>query len=156
MTAETPLQPLDTAPDGLTPDPVLALPGGDVSTQGTMPDDDQGDPKTYDETYVRQLREEAASNRVKAKRLDDAETRLRAMVISDTARNLLADPSDLPWSEGMADADGWPDPALIAAAANDLVAKKPHLGLPAGAVGQGHHSDADDTVSLTGMLRARA
>jgi hypothetical protein len=114
------------------------------------------DPKTYDEAYVKQLRDEAAANRVKAKRTDDAEGRLRTLAITDGTRGILTDPTDLQWSDDLTDDDGWPDPTKISAAAEELVSRKPHLGRPSGDIGQGRHSEQDDAVSLTGLLKAGA
>lgn len=133
-------------PDGSTP------PAGEGGEPGTP----SGDPETFDREYVTKLRDEAAANRVKAKRAEDAETRLREVAIAQAVQGILTDPTDLGWAEEYADDDGWPDPEKIRAAAEGLVDRKPHLGRPTGDVGQGRHSDRDDSVSLTGLLRAGA
>lgn len=114
------------------------------------------EPKTYDEAYVKQLREEAAANRVKAKRTDDAVDRLRALAIVQASSGVLTDPTDLAWADDFADDDGWPDAEKIKAAAEELVTRKPHLARPSGDVGQGRHSDQDDTVNLAELLKAGA
>lgn len=122
---------------------------------GARPDG-QDAPKVYDEDYVKTLRDEAAANRVKAKRTEEAERRLRDLAVADAVRGILTEPTDLGWAEEYADEHGWPDPAKIRAAAEELVDRKPHLGRPAGEVGQGRHSDQDDVVSLASLLGAHA
>ncbi len=114
------------------------------------------DPRTYDEAYVKQLRDEAAAARVKAKRTDEAETRLRDLAVAQAVQGILTDPTDLGWNEAYADENGWPDADKIRAAAEELVGRKPHLGRPSGDVGQGRHTEEPDAVSLSALLRAGA
>lgn len=114
------------------------------------------EPKTYDEEYVKNLRDEAAAHRVKAKRAEEAETRLHELAIADAVRGILTSPDDLGWSDEYADEDGWPDPKKIRAAAEDLVGRKPYLARPTGDVGQGRHDEPDESVSLSTMLAAGA
>lgn len=135
-----------------TDDPGASV--GEPGASGGHPEDEPG--KTYDAAYVAKLREEAAVHRVRAKRAEDAEAKLRELAIAAAARDVLTDASDLPWSDTMADEDGWPDAAKITAAARELTERKPHLGRPVGDVGQGRHSDPDDQVNLAGLLRAGA
>lgn len=118
--------------------------------------DVSGEPKTYDETYVQNLRDEAASHRVKAKRSADAETRLHELAIAQAVAGILTSSDDLVWSDEYTDEAGWPDEAKIIQAAEDLVARKPYLGRPRGDVGQGQQSDTLPSVSLSGLLRAGA
>lgn len=56
------------------------------------------------------------------------------------------------------DDDGLLDAAKVRAAVDDLIAAKPLLAsrTPRGDVHQGARDDADDTVSLAGLLRAGA
>lgn len=115
--------------------------------------DGSGETKFYDEEYVKELRDEAAANRVKARRGDTAEDRLRAAVIASTVAGVLADPTDLPWSAGLADDEGWPDADKITVAAHNLVTAKPHLGRPSGDLGQGQRWDDADAFSLTEFIR---
>lgn len=133
-----------------------AAPVGDGGDSGEPSGGDQGEPKTYDEAYVKTLRDEAAANRVKAKRAEDAETRLRELAITQAVQGILTDPTDLGWSDEYADENGWPDADKIRTAAEGLVERKPHLARPSGDVGQGRHSEPDDAVSLVGMLKAGA
>jgi hypothetical protein len=100
--------------------------------------------------YVVKLRQEAADARVKAKRVDDLAQRLHCALVAATGR--LADPDDLPYDEAHLD-----DPEALAAAVDELLARKPHLASrrPTGDVGQGATPTAE-TVDLAGMLRAHA
>ena len=141
---------------GVTPPEDPPPPVDDGGDSGNDQGDDQGEPKTYDETYVKTLRDEAAANRVKAKRAEDAETRLHELAIADAVRGILTSPDDMGWDPSFADDEGWPSADKIRAAAEELVNRKPHLGRPSGDVGQGRHSEQDDTVSLSAMLRAGA
>jgi hypothetical protein len=134
--------------------PAPAVEGPDDS--GATSPEHEGEPKTYDEAYVSKLREEAAANRVRAKRAEEAETRLRTLAVEAAVRGVLQDPTDLAWSEEYADDDGWPDDVRIREAAEELAQRKPHLGRPGGDVGQGRHSDDQERVSLVGLLKAGA
>jgi hypothetical protein len=131
-------------------------PVDDGGGSGDAVPDDQGEQETFPRAYVVRLREEAAEHRTRAKRAEEAETRLRAAAVGQAAAGVLTDPTDLAWSEDLADEAGWPDPVRIRAAAEALVERKPYLGRPTGDVGQGRHSDQDDAVSLVSMLRAGA
>ena len=146
----------DEAPPTGETTPETSPTAGDAPEQSG--DDRGGDqePETFDRAYVQKLRDEAAANRVKAKRADEAETRLRTLSVEAATRGVLQDPTDLAWSDDLNDEDGWPDHDKIRAAAEALAEKKPHLGRPAGDVGQGRHSEDEDTVSLSGLLRAGA
>lgn len=115
-----------------------------------------GEPKVYDEVYVQNLRDEAASHRVKAKRSADAETRLHELAIAQAVSGILMSADDLNWSDDYTDEAGWPDESKIIAAAEALVARKPHLARVRGDVGQGQHSDVPPAVSLGSLLRERA
>lgn len=138
----------ETTPEPSTP------PGGEGGAPGEASGGDQA--KTYDEAYVKDLRDEAAAHRVKAKRAEEAEHRLHELAIAQAVEGILTDPTDLGWTEEYADENGWPDPDKIRAAAEELVNRKPHLGRPSGDVGQGRHSQADDAVSLSTLLKAGA
>lgn len=141
---------------GETSAPPVADGGAPGEPSGTAEGGQQEEPKTYDEAYVKNLRDEAAANRVKAKRTDDAESRLRTLATAEATRGILTDPTDLAWSDDYADEDGWPDHDKIRAAAEELVGKKPHLARPSGDIGQGRHGEPDESVSLSGLLRAGA
>ncbi len=117
--------------------------------------EDSPETEAFPREYVERLRQEAAEHRTKAKRGD---TLARRLVLSYAqALGKLADPTDLPFDEALCDDDGIPDPAKIADAIDELLARKPHLGdrRPRGDVGQGATAEAT-TVDLAGMLRSRA
>ncbi|MBS45604.1 MAG: hypothetical protein CMH83_21020 [Nocardioides sp.] len=135
-------------PDGSTP------PEGAQGAPGEPSGTDQAE--TFSREYVEKLRSENAEQRTKAKRAEDAETRLRDLAVAAAVRGILTDPTDLGWSDEYADEDGWPDAEKITAAAEALVERKPHLARPSGDVGQGRHSDTDEPVSLVGLLQAGA
>ncbi|GAB2934162.1 hypothetical protein GCM10027047_33230 [Rhodococcus aerolatus] len=112
------------------------------------------EPETFSADYVKELRDEAAANRVAAKRAATLETALRDAVISNVAKSILADPTDLAWSDDLADDDGMPDPDAIRQAATALAARKPHLGRVSGDAGQGFRGDDSGSVSLLELLKA--
>ena len=152
MTDETaPVEPDDTEPGEETPED-SAQPVDEGGDDGATSGEDQ---ETFTREYVHELRDEAAAARVKAKRADAAEDRLRAAIITAATTGILTDPTDLPWTSDLAeDHDGWPDAEKIKAAARELVEAKPHLGRPTGDVGQGQRGDDHDAVSLSDLLRA--
>jgi hypothetical protein len=103
--------------------------------------------ETFPRAYVEDLREEAKSWRVKAKRAEDLAKRLHTELVKGTGK--LADPTDLPFSEDHLD-----DPDTLQAAVDDLIARKPHLAArkPAGDIGQGATRSAGQ-VDLSAILR---
>ena len=109
---------------------------------------DPDEPKTFDEAYVKDLRDEAAKYRTKAKDRDALAQRLHAALVAADGR--LQDPSDLNFDEAHLDGDG------LKNAITDLVTRKPHLAARkvAGDVGQGSRNGTG-TVDLLGMLRGR-
>lgn len=117
------------------------------STGATSPDDE---PETFPRKVVEDLRRENATYRTRAQRADDLAARLHTALVAATGR--LADPSDLTFEESHLD-----DADALAAAIDDLLARKPHLASrkPSGDVGQGA-SASGDTVDLAGILRSRA
>ena len=72
--------------------------------------------------------------------------RLHTELVRETGR--LADPTDLVFDETHID-----DPDALAAAIDDLLAKKPHLAV--GEIGQGATKSAE-SVNLAALLRRRA
>lgn len=117
---------------------------------------DEQEPDTFPREYVENLRKEAAEHRTgriaAEERADAAMSRLRLAAIHSATRDVLADPFDLPWSDDMADEDGWPDAEKITEAAAALVEAKPHMGRVTGDVGQGYRG-GDESVSLVDALR---
>lgn len=124
-------------------------------------DDSEGDPEddteetpegdTFPRAYVEKLRREAADARVKAGRAEELAAALWEARVTSLGR--LADPTDLPMPE---DADPM-DPEAVAAAVEELLARKPHLAsrVPRGDVGAGVVSESAP-FSLGGMIRAAA
>ncbi len=150
----------EQTPEKAPESPVEALKGPDGSRDaGTTPETvtaPSSDPETFPAEYVRELREENAKHRTKAKRVDDLTQRLVTAYAEGTGR--LADPTDLPASEDLLDQDGTPDRDKVLAAVDELLARKPHLAAtrPVGDVGQGVRGDTTPMVSLAEMLRAGA
>lgn len=107
------------------------------------------EPETFPLSYVKELRQEAAEHRVKAKDRDQLAERLHVALVAATGR--LADPTDLPFDEAHLDEDA------LMAAIDELLARKPHLASrrPMGSVGQGVTAPSGD-VDLAAMLRGRA
>ncbi len=114
------------------------------------------DPETFPAEYVRELREENAKSRARAKRADALAARLVTSLAAGTGR--LADPSDLPNSDELLDEDGMPDRDKVLAAVDELLTRKPHLAAtrPVGDVGQGARGEAAPMVSLAELLRTGA
>lgn len=129
-------------------EPVIAS-DAPMDTEGTT--DAPGEPETFPREYVEKLRKENAGYRDKAKKTDDYAHQLHAALVKETGR--LADPTDLPFNP-----EHLEDPAALAAAVDNLLANKPHLASrkPTGDIGQGIMSEASETISLAGLLRANA
>jgi|SRR5271166_1274780 len=87
-----------------------------MNTPETAQDESE---RTFDYEYVKGLREEAKSWRLKAAKTDELQARLHAELIRADGR--LADPADLPFDENHLS-----DPAALAAAVDSLLASKPH------------------------------
>lgn len=106
--------------------------------------------ETFDRPYVEKLRKEAGDARVKAKDRDALAQRLHTSLVAQTGR--LADPTDLAFDE-----EHLTDPEALAAAVDELLARKPHLAsrVPTGSVGQGASKQTAE-VSLLGLLQEGA
>jgi len=113
------------------------------------------DPETFDREYVQKLRDEAAGHRVKAKRADGLAAALVTAQAALTGK--MADPTDLPYDEGMLDDDGLVDNDKVTAAVEDLLRRKPHLAArrPRGDVGQGARPERQEE-GLAALLRRGA
>lgn len=142
--------------DTTTPETLVETPQEPATTpeapEATLdPADATGEPETFPREYVEKLRKENAGYRDKAKKTDDYAHQLHAALVKETGR--LADPTDLPFKE-----ETLHDPVKLAAAIDDLLATKPHLAnrKPMGDIGQGIMSEASETISLAGLLRANA
>ena len=115
------------------------------------------EPDTFPRQYVEDLRRESAGYRDRAKRADALAERLLAATVREATAGILADPTDLPMSDDLYDADGFPDAEAITAAARALVGRKPHLGdrRPTGDVDQGAR-ETSEPVNLAGLVRGLA
>jgi hypothetical protein len=135
-----------------TPDPGTGTETASEAVSGPS----GADPEVFPAEYVRELREENAKSRTKAKRADDLAARLVSSMAAGTGR--LADPSDLPYADDLLDEDGYPDEAKVLAAVDELLTRKPHLASTrvAGDVGQGARGEAEPMVSLADLLRTGA
>ena len=102
-------------------------------------------------SYVEKLRPESARYRERARNADAYAERLHVELVRATGR--LADPTDLEFNE-----DNLDDPDALAAAVDDLLARKPHLASrrPTGEIGQGASPPAASSVDLAALLRQRA
>ena len=124
----------------------------------TMPEETvtEGEPEqTFSADYVKQLRDEAASQRIKAKRIDEANARLLRSMVEVDGR--LFDPSDLTLSADLLDDDGLTDKTKVQAAIQSLIDAKPHLAkrTPTTPLPQGARQDVGEPVSLFGLVKAR-
>ena len=108
------------------------------------------EPEQFPRAYVEQLRDENAKYRQRARQADELGQRLHTELVKATGR--LADPTDLAYSE-----EHLADPYALAAAIDELLARKPHLASrrPSGEIGQGAAPSAG-TVDLAALLRQRA
>jgi hypothetical protein len=138
-------------------------PTGNSSTMEEHGDPDEGtetartpdeptdaDPDTFPREVVERLRQENGRYRQRAQRADSLAHRLHTELVRATGR--LADPSDLDYADEHLD-----DPDTLAAAIDDLLARKPHLASrrPVGDIGQGNRGSSSEPFSLLGLLKER-
>ncbi|MFS0900288.1 hypothetical protein [Mycolicibacterium litorale] len=123
-------------------------------TEGSDSDDTEGsdsesDPEMFPREYVENLRQENGRYRQRAQRAGQLAQRLHTELVRSTGR--LADPDDLAFDEAHLD-----DPDALAAAVDDLLARKPHLASrkPVGDIGQGIRGSAAASVGLLDLLKA--
>jgi hypothetical protein len=113
-------------------------------------DEEQGDDDMFPREVVEKLRQENGKYRQRAQAADAYGKRLHTELVKATGR--LADPTDLEFAE-----EHLEDPDALAAAVDDLLARKPHLASrkPAGDIGQGNRGGAAEPFSLLGLLKER-
>lgn len=111
------------------------------STEGT-------EPETFPAKVVKDLRKENARYRERAQQADTLAQRLHVALVAQTGK--LADPTDLEFDEAHLE-----DPEKLAAAVDELLARKPHLRARrvAGDVGQGNRGKGSGTVDLVEAMR---
>lgn len=146
-----PAPPVDGSQANKTPDGETPPEGGPTPENGAD-GSEENDPDTFPREYVQNLRKEAAGYRERAKKADDYAAQLHALMVEKLGK--LADPSDLPFDEAHL-----ADPAALAAAVEELLARKPHLASRKvyGDIGQGDRGDGlDGGVSLANLLRQNA
>lgn len=135
-------------------EPISTEPAEPADTVEAPVEDARTEPE-FDAAYVSKLRQEAADNRVKAKRADDlARQVVRAMTRAD---GRLIDADDLAFDAAFLDDDGLVDSDRVVAAIESLIDRKPHLAArrPTGPIAQGAMPEPEE-VSLLGLLRGRA
>lgn len=108
------------------PEPAEPKPAEPAKKKGGTDDEQkpEGDGTTFDREYVQELRTEAAGHRKRATDAEQAVEDLRRKLWGHevAALGLLADPEDLPY-----DAEAAGDPEAVKAAAEALIARKPHM-----------------------------
>ena len=121
MTDETPQEALTGDADA--GEQTVQAPEGQDDSAGVS-EAPSGDPDVFSREYVSELRDEAKTQRLRARDAETERDRLREhlWVARVDALGLLADPTDLP-----ADVEALDDPDAIRAAVDDLLARKPHL-----------------------------
>ena len=123
--------------------------GDDDGNQGH---DDLGSEETEPEVFpakvVKDLRKENARYRERAQKADQLAQRLHTALVAGTGK--LADPTDLEFDEAHLE-----DPDALAAAVDDLLARKPHLRARrvAGDVGQGNRGKTGNGPDLLEAMR---
>lgn len=140
----------DTTESDVTPEDVQTADSPDLEGAEGNDESVTTEPDTFPREVVEELRKENGKYRQRAQRADDLAKRLHTELVRATGR--LADPTDLPF-----DAEHLDDGDQLAAAIDDLLTRKPHLGSrrPSGDIGQGA-TPASGTVDLAAILRQRA
>jgi hypothetical protein len=112
--------------------------------------------ETFSAEYVKTLREEAASHRVKAKRTDEANVRLLQALAQADGR--LIEAGELAFTSDLIDDDGIVDGAKVTAAIDALIAMKPYLASrrPTMTIAQGVQTQVPETPGLFALIRERA
>lgn len=140
---------MSEANDTGTVDEVPELDAEDTGSGETI-EPDAEDTDTFPRAVVEKLRAENGKYRQRAKLADAFAEKLHHELVKATGR--LADPTDLAFDESHVD-----DPDALAAAIDDLLARKPHLASrkPVGDIGQGQRGGSSEPFSLLNMLKER-
>lgn len=150
MSEDTQVTPDDTAPEVEVTD--TAPEAGQVSEPEPPAEDE---PQTFSADYVKQLREEAAAHRVKAKRTDEANERMVRTIAQMDGR--LHDAGDVALSDDMLDESGIVDPDRVRESIAALIEAKPHLAKPriTTPMPMGVRQDVEPPPSLFSLVRER-
>ncbi len=116
----------------------------------------EAEPETYPAEHVKELRAEAAAQRVKAKRTDAANERLATLYASSDGRLISA--SELAYSDALLGDDGLVDAGKVTAAVSELLAIKPYLASirPTTPIAQGARITEPAPVGLFDLIRSRS
>jgi hypothetical protein len=114
------------------------------------------EPASFSAEYVRTLREEAASQRVKAKRTDEANARLLQALAQADGR--LIEANELAFTDDLIDEVGIVDSVKVTAAIDALIQAKPYLASrrPTMPITQGVQTQLPETPGLFTLIRERA
>lgn len=109
---------------------------------------EETEPEVFPAKVVKDLRKENARYRERAQKADTLAQRLHTALVGATGK--LADPTDLEFDEAHLE-----DPDALAAAVDDLLARKPHLRARrvAGDVGQGNRGKTGNGPDLLEAMR---
>ena len=114
------------------------------------------EPASFSAEYVKTLREEAASQRVKAKRTDEANARLLQALAQADGR--LIEANELAFTDDLIDEVGIVDSVKVTAAIDRLIQAKPYLASrrPTMPIAQGVQTQLPETPGLFTLIRERA
>jgi hypothetical protein len=114
------------------------------------------EPTSFSAEYVKTLREEAASQRVKAKRTDEANARLLQALAQADGR--LIEANELAFTDDLIDEVGIVDSVKVTAAIDALIQSKPYLASrrPTMPIAQGVQTQLPETPGLFTLIRERA
>jgi len=110
---------------------------------------------TFSADYVKELRDEAASHRIKAKRVDDANLKLARALVEIDGR--LVNPEEFTVTDELLDDNGIVDSIKVQAAIAELVTSKPYLSKSKAItpITQGMQTEMESTPSLFALVRER-
>ncbi len=135
-------------------EPDATTDGPEATTDATT--DAIAEPETYPAEHVKELRAEAAAQRVKAKRTDEANTRLATLYAASDGR--LVSASELAYDDALLGDDGLVDAEKVTAAVTELLAVKPYLASirPTIQIAQGARITEPAPVGLFDLIRSRS
>ncbi len=139
-------------------EPDATADGPEATTEATTdgPVEPEAEPETYPAEHVKELRAEAAAQRVKAKRTDEANTRLATLYAASDGRLISA--SELAYSDALLGDDGLVDAGKVTAAVTELLASKPYLASirPTTPIAQGARITEPAPMGLFDLIRSRS